>query len=210
MTNPLAARTKCPTSETGSDWLLCSDPAHGVPGARSAASRVTAPLSVLAVTDDPQRVAVLERALADTGPRCEITLVDPGDFRGFAADAVVAGEILRRLDHAADDAEARHRLKAMRGQEHQLLSGVAIAQHGEIVWRHQTVSRLWMRDFSDDYLDAYLRRSGEQALSSVGCYQLEHEGVQLFSRIDGDYFAILGLPLLEVLSALREMGALAR
>jgi len=114
------------------------------------------------------------------------------------------------IDKAADIAEARARLTSMRGQEHQLLSGVVIAKDGEVVWRNQAVSRLWMRDFSDDYLEGYLQRCGEQALSSVGCYQLEHEGVQLFSRIEGDYFAILGLPLLEVLAALRELEVIAR
>lgn len=114
------------------------------------------------------------------------------------------------IDKAADIAEARARLTSMRGQEHQLLSGVVIAKDGEVVWRNQAVSRLWMRDFSDDYLEGYLQRCGEQALSSVGCYQLEHEGVHLFSRIEGDYFAILGLPLLEVLAALRELEVIAR
>lgn len=114
------------------------------------------------------------------------------------------------MDKAPNVAEARTRLKAMRGQEHQLLSGVVIAKDGKIVWRNQTTSRLWMHSFSDDYLDDYLQRCGEQALSSVGCYQLEHEGVRLFSKIEGDYFAILGLPLLDVLAALRDFGAIAR
>jgi septum formation protein len=114
------------------------------------------------------------------------------------------------IDKAVSVAEARTRLLAMRSKEHQLLSGVVIAKDGEIVWRNQAVSRLWMRDFSEDYLDGYLARCGEQALSSVGCYQLENEGVQLFSRIEGDYFAILGLPLLDVLNALRDLGALPR
>ena len=114
------------------------------------------------------------------------------------------------IDKAANVDEAHARLKAMRGKEHQLLSGVVIARDGEIVWRNQAVSRLWMHDFSDDYLHGYLERCGEQALSSVGCYQLEHEGVRLFSKIEGDYFAILGLPLLDVLATLRNLGALPR
>jgi len=116
----------------------------------------------------------------------------------------------KAIDKAANVDEARTRLKAMRGKEHQLLSGVVIARDGEIVWRNQAVSRLWMHDFSDDYLTGYLERCGEQALSSVGCYQLEHEGVRLFSKIEGDYFAILGLPLLDVLATLRNLGALPR
>jgi septum formation protein len=112
------------------------------------------------------------------------------------------------FDKAADLAEARARLTTMRGRGHALHGGIVAAERGEIVWRTTETSRLWMRDFSDAFLDGYLERGGEALLGSVGCYLLEGEGAQLFERIEGDYFAILGLPLLPLLGFLRERGAI--
>jgi septum formation protein len=83
-----------------------------------------------------------------------------------------------------------------------------IAKEGAVLWRTLETARLTMCPFSDAFLDTYLAEHGEAALSSVGCYQLEGGGAQLFSRIEGDYFAILGLPLLPVLGQLRTLGAL--
>ena len=111
-------------------------------------------------------------------------------------------------DKAADLAEARQHLAAMRGRGHALHGGIVAAEGGEVVWRTTETSRLWMRRFSDAFLDGYLARGGEALLASVGCYQLEGEGAQLFERIVGDYFAILGLPLLGLLGCLRKEGAL--
>ncbi|HWF78297.1 MAG TPA: Maf family protein [Caulobacteraceae bacterium] len=112
-------------------------------------------------------------------------------------------------DKPADLAEARRHLTAMRGRGHALHGGIVVAERGEVVWRATETSRLWMRDFSDAFLEAYLARGGQALLASVGCYQLEGEGAQLFERIEGDYFAILGLPLLPLLAFLRERGAIA-
>jgi septum formation protein len=114
------------------------------------------------------------------------------------------------MDKASSLAEARERLWSLRDKAHQLHSGVVIAKDGAPIWRTTVTSNLWMHDFTAEYLDGYLERAGEQVLSSVGCYQLENEGVRLFSKIEGDYFAILGLPLLEVLGALRDHGAIQR
>ena len=111
-------------------------------------------------------------------------------------------------DKAKDIAEARERLLMLRGKTHQLHAGVAVARGGEIIWRETTTSTLTMRAFSDAFLDAYLAGNAA-ALSSVGCYQLEGEGAQLFSKIEGDYFAILGMPLLGLLELLRREGALS-
>jgi septum formation protein len=113
----------------------------------------------------------------------------------------------RLYDKAESLDEARDRLLMLRGQTHHLNAGVALARDGEIVWRDLAISRLTMRDFSDGWLDGYLARN-PQVLASVGCYELEGEGVQLFDRIDGDYFAILGLPLTGLLAALRREGGL--
>lgn len=104
--------------------------------------------------------------------------------------------------------EARARLSAMRGRPHALHSGAALARNGQIVWSGVDTALMQMRDFSDAFLDAYLAREGESLLSSVGSYKLEGMGSQLFDRIDGDYFTVLGLPLWSVLAELRRAGVL--
>ena len=113
----------------------------------------------------------------------------------------------RLYDKAESLDEARDRLLMLRGQTHHLNAGVVLARDGEVIWRDVAISRLTMRDFSAGWLEGYLDRN-PQVLASVGCYELEGEGVQLFDRIDGDYFAILGLPLMGLLTALRREGAL--
>lgn len=112
------------------------------------------------------------------------------------------------FDKAESLDEARERLKAMRGKVHKLHSAVVVAENGQAIWREVPTARLSMRPFTDQYLDGYLNRGGEALLSSVGCYQLEGEGVQLFDRIEGDYFTILGLPLTGLLDLLRRHGVL--
>jgi septum formation protein len=115
----------------------------------------------------------------------------------------------RRFSKPASMAAARDALVALRGRTHHLHSGVAVARGGEIVFSDVASAAMTMRPFSDAFLDAYLAGAGERLLSSVGCYQLEAEGIQLFERIEGDYFTILGMPLLPLLSALRAQGLAA-
>lgn len=112
----------------------------------------------------------------------------------------------RLYDKAETLAEARERLKTLRGKSHQLHSAVVVARSGQVIWREVVSSTLTMRDFTDGFLDSYLATEGEQALGSVGCYRLEGPGAQLFSKIEGDYFAILGLPLMGLLDLLRAHG----
>jgi septum formation protein len=114
----------------------------------------------------------------------------------------------RLFDKARTLAEARERLQALRGRSHKLHSAVVVAKDGEPIWRDLKTATLSMRPFSDAFLDEYLQVQGSQVLSSVGCYQLESEGVQLFDRIDGDYFTILGLPMLGLLDLLRRYEVL--
>ncbi len=113
------------------------------------------------------------------------------------------------LDKAEDVNGARARLESLRGRSHQLHTAAAIARGGEVIWRRASSPTLTMRPFSDGFLDRYLACGGEAAVHSLGCYYLEGAGAQLFDRVEGDYFAVLGLPLIELLAALRGLGAIA-
>jgi septum formation protein len=115
----------------------------------------------------------------------------------------------KRFSKPADRQAARAQLQALRGRSHELHAALAFVDDGAVVFEHVETARLTMRHFSDDFLDRYLDAIGEAVLASVGCYQLEGIGVQLFERIEGDYFTILGLPLLQALDFLRRRGCLA-
>jgi septum formation protein len=109
----------------------------------------------------------------------------------------------------ADLAGARAQLKSLRGTTHALHSAVVLVRDGAVVFEQCEIARLTMRDFSDQFLEAYLEAAGPAVTASVGGYQIEGVGIQLFERIDGDHFTILGLPLLQLLSYLRREGCLA-
>ncbi|CUH51466.1 Maf family protein [Shimia marina] len=104
--------------------------------------------------------------------------------------------------------DARNQLLLLRGNRHMLLSAAVIYQGGEPLWRHVGVVRLQMRQFSNDFLEDYLTRNFDSIRHSVGGYKLEEEGVRLFDKIEGDYFTVLGMPLLEILSYLTLRGDL--
>lgn len=153
---------------------------------------------------EPRHVAeVLAAAKAeDVGGKRPGSLV-------IGADQVLAlGDEL--LSKAPTLEAARTTLRKLRGRTHELHSAVAFAQKGKVAWAHVATARLTMRDFSDAFLDDYLKRASDSVGQSVGAYELEGLGVQLFERIEGDYFTILGLPLLPVLAELRARGILAR
>ncbi|MFZ2100424.1 MAG: Maf-like protein [Oricola sp.] len=112
-----------------------------------------------------------------------------------------------RLFHKpADMEEARYHRLSISGRTHQLWSALALVRDGETVWRHVSVANMHMRKLTPEFIGRYLARAGEAALKSVGAYQYEGLGIQLFDRIDGDYFTIVGLPVLPLLQKLREMG----
>jgi septum formation protein len=102
--------------------------------------------------------------------------------------------------------EARDTLDRLRGRTHELVSAVALAQDDDVLWHAIDSAQLTMRRFSDEFLGTYLNRMGDRVLRSVGCYEFEGLGVQLFERIEGDYFTILGMPLLPLLGELRQRG----
>ena len=112
------------------------------------------------------------------------------------------------MSKPADPSECLAQLTALRGKTHRLLSAAVIYKDGEPLWRHVGVVRLTMREFSDDYLRDYVDRNWESVRWSVGGYKLEEEGVRLMSRIEGDYFNVLGLPMIELLNYLTVRGAL--
>ncbi len=114
------------------------------------------------------------------------------------------------LTKAKDQAAARATLLKLRGREHELHSAVAFAEDGHVIWSRVETARLIMRDFSDAFLDDYLVRAGDRICQSVGAYELEGLGVQLFERLEGDYFTVLGLPLLPVLEELRARGVIVQ
>ncbi len=132
----------------------------------------------------------------------------------YKTDAIVIGaDQVLSLDgelfgKAPDLATARVQLARLRGRKHLLITAVSLAASGRIVWRFATESFLWVRHFSDEFLEAYVAEEGDAILNSVGCYRLEFMGVQLFERIVGDYFSVLGLPLIPLLTALRDRGLL--
>jgi septum formation protein len=131
------------------------------------------------------------------------TRVRDADALVIGADQIlVCGEDW--FGKAEDLAGARAQLLRLRGREHRLATAVVCARDGEVIWQHVEAPRLWMRGFSDGFLDEYLAAEGEALLGSVGCYRLEGLGALLFERVVGDHAAILGLPLLPLLGFLRQ------
>jgi septum formation protein len=112
------------------------------------------------------------------------------------------------LSKCASLAEARNLLQRLSGHTHLLVSAAALARDGALLWAHASPCRMTMRVLSPQFLDDYLAKEGEAILSSVGCYHFEGRGAQLFDKVDGDYFSVLGLPLLPVLAQLRKEGLL--
>ncbi|WP_396594912.1 Maf family protein [Brevundimonas sp. R86498] len=112
------------------------------------------------------------------------------------------------VSKAPDLSAARARLVSLRGRPHALHSGVALAHAGQVVWSSVDTARMQVRAFSDAFLDAYLAAEGEALLGSVGCYRLEGMGAQLFDRVEGDHFTVLGMPLWPVLAELRRAGVI--
>ena len=152
---------------------------------------------------DPGEIATLlarEKALA-------VAARLPGRVVLGADQTLALGE--RRFSKPTDRAAAREQLTLLRGQTHQLHTAIALVRDGVILFEHREAARLTMRVFSDRFLEHYLDAAGAAVTASVGGYQLEKTGIQLFERVEGDHFVILGLPLLPLLLHLRQAGWLA-
>jgi septum formation protein len=156
--------------------------------------------SLMAERAVPQEIA---EKLAETKAR-RVSSRHPAAFV-VGGDSTLACEG-RLFDKPATLEAARRQLLDLRGRTHELSSSVVVARAGARLWHCTERARLTMRPFSEGFLDAYLARAGEGVLASVGAYQLEALGAHLFSRIDGDYFTILGMPLLPLLSYLDSHG----
>lgn len=133
--------------------------------------------------------------------------------RRFAGDLVIGADQMLDCDglwydKPADRAAARDQLLALRGRTHTLTSTAVAVRDGQRVWHATDRAKLTMRPFSHVFLETYLDTVGDAALSSVGGYQLEGRGVQLFAKVEGDHFTVLGLPLLPLLGFLRDHGVL--
>lgn len=115
-----------------------------------------------------------------------------------------------QFDKPPDLAHARAQLQALRGRTHELVSAAVAVRGGAAIWRVTQSARLTMRPFSDGFLDGYLAAVGEEVLGGVGAYRIEGLGAQLFSRVEGDLFTVLGYPLLPCLEFLRDQELLPR
>jgi septum formation protein len=140
--------------------------------------------------------ALLARAKA-----AAVAAQKPGRLVLGADQTLALGE--RRFSKPADRNAAAEQLRALRGKTHALHSALTLMREGTVLFEHADAARLTMRAFSDKFLESYLDAAGEAVTASVGAYQLEGPGIQLFERIEGDYFTILGLPLLPLLAFLR-------
>lgn len=133
-----------------------------------------------------------------------VAALQPGHLVLGADQTLARGDL--RFDKPRDRAAAVAQLRSLRGQTHELHSALALVRDGAVLFEMVDTARLTMRDFSDRFLDDYLDMAGDVALSSVGGYQLEGIGIHLFEKVEGDYFTILGLPLLPLLAFLRSAG----
>jgi septum formation protein len=171
----------------------------------------------------PARVdeSELKLALKQQGADPETAAIALAELKALQVSRARPGRLVLGADQMLDcdgawfdkpehRAGAKTQLQALRGKAHRLTSAAVLARDGQRIWHHAAAASLTMRAFTDTFLDLYLEQAGEAVLSSVGAYQLEGLGAQMFRKIDGDFFTILGLPLLPVLDILREQNVLPR
>ena len=176
----------------------------------------------LAVTADSPRIdedtirtalqsdAASPRDIADTLAEMKARKIadrHPTDLVIGCDQVLALGTAIFAKPQTPDD--ARQHLRQLRGQTHRLLSAIVVYENAEPVWRHIGEASLTMHPISDSYLDDYVTRNWDNIRHAVGCYKLEEEGIRLFSAVTGDYFTILGLPLMPLLAWLRSRGMIA-
>ena len=170
---------------------------------------IAKPVDEAAIKDamlaESARLQDIADALAEA-KSLRVSRIEPGLVIGADQIMVMDGQL---FDKPKDIDAARERLKLMRGKTHYLVGAVVISENGSPVWRHLAKTKLTMRDFSDAFIEDYLKAEGELVTKSVGAYRFEGLGAQLFSHVEGDFFSILGLSLLPVMDYLRTRGALS-
>jgi septum formation protein len=161
----------------------------------------------------------IEAALEDAHARPEQVAVELARAKALEVSRRMNGALVigsdqtmslgERVYHKPKDVEeAKRHVLSLSGKTHRLNSGIALARDGEVLWDHLSHADLTVRTLSADFVEGYVARCGDKLLGSVGAYQLEGEGIQLFSEIRGDYFTILGLPMLPLLDKLRDLRAI--
>ncbi|HEV7319683.1 MAG TPA: Maf-like protein [Ensifer sp.] len=161
----------------------------------------------------------LEKPLEDAGAAPETVALELAEAKARDVARHVSGALVigsdqtmslgSRVYHKPKDmAEAAEHLLSLSGKTHRLNSAIVLVRDEEVVWRHVSSAEMSVRTLTAAFIAQHLERVGEKALSSVGAYQLEGEGIQLFEKIEGDYFTILGLPMLPLLAKLRELGTI--
>lgn len=174
-------------------------------------------IQVIPASIDEEEIKLALRAEGATAAQAAETLAElkaQRVSRQHANALVIGADQMLTCDGAWFDkpksiAEAKESLRALGGRQHELISAVSVVQGGRYLWHHVDSARLTLRPLSDAFIDDYLAAAGDDALSSVGAYRIEGLGAQLFSAIEGDYFTILGLPLLPVLDFLRNHKVVA-
>ena len=157
---------------------------------------------------DNEQPDLADLAVLLAGTKASAVSQDHPDRLVIGADQVLIFE-QALLNKPTSMEVARDQLLRLRGRTHTLQSAVSCALNDEIIWTYSDSAHLTMRQFTPQFLGRYLAEIGKDALTTVGSYKLERQGIQLFDRVEGDYFTILGLPLLPLLSFLRERGEIA-
>jgi septum formation protein len=174
---------------------------------------IVRPIDEAAIKDamlaENSRLRDIADALAEA-KAMRVSRQEPGFVIGADQIMVMADEAGKEslFDKPKDMDEARERLLSMRGKKHELVGAVVICENGVPVWRHVCRTKLWVREFSEAFLDWYIKTEGEALMKSVGAYRFEGPGAQLFEKVEGGFFGILGLDLLPVLDYLRLRGVI--
>lgn len=165
------------------------------------------------VDEDAAKLAMRDEGLSVRDQAMQLAELKAQKVSASHPGLVIGGDQMLALGDEAFDKPrdldgARTHLRRLSGRAHTLETAIAIAEDGQLVWRHLARPKMTMRHLSDTFIEAYVETCGDALLTTVGAYQLEGPGAQLFSRIEGDYFSILGLPLLPLLDYLRTRGVL--
>jgi len=197
MTSTLILASSSPFRRT---LMLNAGLAFDAHGASIDERAIEAPLEKTGASPDEVALVLARAKAEDVSQRFPDALVIGSDQTISLGDRV--------FHKPADMKQAAAHLAALSGKTHRLNSAIALYRGGTALWDHVAHASLTVRQLSPQFIERHLQRVGTKALSSVGAYQLEGEGIQLFEKIDGDYFTIIGLPMVPLLAKLRELGAI--